>query len=85
VVLTLGIVPPAGLIKLMKQRKIPFISTDRDSYEVVSIINRMTIKTEPGDHQKIDLIQNLFEEHIDVEHIIESAGMPDETGELPFE
>jgi BioD-like phosphotransacetylase family protein len=85
VVLTLGLVPPAGLIKLMKQRKIPFISTDRDSYEVVSIINRMTIKTEPGDHQKIDLIQNLFEEHIDVEHIIESAGMPDETGELPFE
>ncbi len=84
VLLTLGLLPPSGLLKLMKQKKIPFIGTDRDSFEVVSAVNAMTVKTEPGDHQKIDLIQNLFEKHVDVEHIIEAASMPNEPQELPF-
>jgi BioD-like phosphotransacetylase family protein len=85
VVLTLGMLPSSGVIKLMKEKKVPFISTDRDSYEAATLINGMTVKTEPGDTEKIDIIRDLFEKHVDVEHIIDSAGMPNADQELPFQ
>lgn len=84
VVLTLGLVPQAGLLKLMQQKNIPFISTDRNSYEVASAINNMTVKTEPGDRDKIDLIEQLYEKHVDLDTIIRAASRPDESLELPL-
>jgi BioD-like phosphotransacetylase family protein len=71
VVLTHGLMPQPGLLKVMQSKNIPFISVKQDSYTVATRINDMTVKTEPGDSQKIELIQGLIETHVNVDRIIE--------------
>jgi BioD-like phosphotransacetylase family protein len=73
VVLTQGLKPQPGLVKIMQSKNIPFISVQEDSYTVATRIHQMTVKTEPGDRQKIDLIQNLIESHVDIARIIEGS------------
>ncbi|MDD5262218.1 MAG: AAA family ATPase [Methylacidiphilales bacterium] len=75
VVLTHGMLPQPGLVKIMQTRNIPFISVPHESYEVASKINRMTVKTEPGDGEKIGLIQQLIEESVNLDAIISAAKM----------
>jgi len=71
VVLTQGLLPQPGLLKVMQGKNIPFISVKHDSYTVATRINDMTVKTEPGDSHKIELIQGLIETHVNVGRIIE--------------
>lgn len=73
VVLTQGLMPQPGLLKVMQSKNIPFISVKQDSYTAATRIHEMTVKTEPGDKQKIELIQHLIEAHVDVGRIIEGA------------
>ncbi|MEM9400394.1 MAG: AAA family ATPase [Verrucomicrobiota bacterium] len=77
VVLTQGFLPQAGLLKIMKSRPVPFISVPYDSYTAASRINSMTVKTELGNQTKIHLIQEMFENNVDVEAIIQTAKMPE--------
>ena len=46
------------------------ITVKRDSYEVASIINKMTVKTEPQDLDKIPVIKEMVMENVDVSRII---------------
>ncbi|MDX6766940.1 MAG: AAA family ATPase [Candidatus Methylacidiphilales bacterium] len=71
VVLTQGLMPQSGLLKVMQGKNIPFICVKQDSYTAATMINSMTVKTEPGDSQKIGLIQDLINTHVSVERIIE--------------
>lgn len=73
VVLTQGLLPQTGLLKVMQSKAIPFISVKQDSYTAATRIHEMTVKTEPGDKQKIELIQHLIESHVDIPRIIEGA------------
>jgi len=84
-VLTDGLKPPQALLQLIQRKNIPFISVNMDSYEVVSKIHDMTVKTEPGDQTKIDIIQNLYEDAIDIDKIIDAAKPPLQTTELNFD
>jgi BioD-like phosphotransacetylase family protein len=65
--------PQTGLLKVMQSKAIPFISVKQDSYTAATRIHEMTVKTEPGDKQKIELIQHLIESHVDIPRIIEGA------------
>ena len=71
--LTQGFLPQPGLLKIMQTKNIPFISVKYDSYTVASRINGMTVKTEPGDEQKIKLIQSLIEKHVEVGKILAAS------------
>ena len=75
VVLTHGMLPQPGLLKIMQTRNIPFISVPHESYEVAGKINRMTVKTEPGDGEKIKLIQELIEGSVNIDAIVSAAKM----------
>jgi BioD-like phosphotransacetylase family protein len=77
VVLTQGLLPQPGLLKVMQSKAIPFISVKQDSYTAATRIHEMTVKTEPGDKQKIELIQHLIESHVDIPRIIEGARLAD--------
>lgn len=77
VVLTGGMLPSNGVMDLIRQRNIPFVRTANDVYSVASSINRMTVKTEIGDKDKITLIENLISRNVDVDRII-SLVVPDE-------
>ena len=70
-VLTDGILPHESVMELIKQRSIPFISTPADVSSATTTIARMTVKTEVGDRDKIDLIQKLIQEHVQVDRIVE--------------
>jgi BioD-like phosphotransacetylase family protein len=73
VVLTEGYLPQPGLLKIMKNKQVPFISVKHDSFAVASKISQMSVKTEPGDSEKIGLIQTLIESNVDIDRIIKSA------------
>jgi BioD-like phosphotransacetylase family protein len=73
VILTLEFPPDKALLELMRARSIPFMSTSLDSYTVASRINQMTIKTESGDKEKIDMIQQMISANVDVQRIIDEA------------
>jgi BioD-like phosphotransacetylase family protein len=71
VVLTDGILPHDAVMDLIRQRSIPFISTDADVSTAATKIARMTVKTEVGDLDKIGVIQTLIHEHVQVDRIVD--------------
>ncbi len=71
VVLTDGILPNNGVMDLIRQRSIPFISTQSDVSSATTAIARMTVKTEVGDSDKIELIQKLIQDHVQVDRIVD--------------
>ncbi|NJK90849.1 MAG: hypothetical protein HC904_02830 [Blastochloris sp.] len=73
VVLTQGYLPQPGLLKIMRNKQVPFISVKHDSFMVASQISQMSVKTEPGDTEKISLIQELIEANVNIERIIQMA------------
>ncbi|MEM6821386.1 MAG: AAA family ATPase [Verrucomicrobiota bacterium] len=73
VVLTLGFLPKDSLMEELKKLDIPILSVEMDAFQVASRINRMTVKTEPSDHDKIGIIQDLVDTHVDVSKIISEA------------
>ena len=77
VVLTQGFLPQPGLLKIMKERPIPFISIPYDSYTAASRINNMTVKTELGNEVKIRLIEDMVEQYVDLDKIVIAAERPD--------
>jgi BioD-like phosphotransacetylase family protein len=76
VVLTDGIVPGDSVMEMIRQHNIPFISTQFDVSAAATAIARMTVKTEVGDRDKIGVIQNLVQEHVQVDRIVELVQSP---------
>lgn len=77
VVLTDGILPPANVMQLIRERSIPFISTSADISSATTSIGHMTVKTEAGDREKIGVIQKLVQEHVLVDRIVDLVQTPD--------
>lgn len=70
VVLTGGMLPPDSTVDRIRKSNIPFMRTACDVYTVATSINRMTVKTEIGDKDKITLIENLISRNVDVDRIV---------------
>jgi BioD-like phosphotransacetylase family protein len=54
---------------LLHRSGVPAIASPLDSYSIASRINSMTIKTLPGDVEKIERIQSVVEKFVEVERI----------------
>ncbi|NDC80872.1 MAG: hypothetical protein EB090_06375 [Verrucomicrobia bacterium] len=75
IVLTDGLRPQSGLLRLMGERGLPVVAAAGDSYAVTAKIERMTVKTDPGDEEKIRVIQQVVSKHVDLKAIApRSAG-----------
>ena len=72
IILTRGIRPSPALLERIGKSRIPFISVSTDSYTVASQIHSMTVKTQPGDDDKIPLIKKIIQENIDLNQIIDA-------------
>jgi BioD-like phosphotransacetylase family protein len=70
-VLTGGLLPQDGVVDLIRAQTVPCITAHGDSFAVTAAINRMTVKTEVGDRGKIELIQSLVENHVNVDRIVQ--------------
>lgn len=71
IVVCLGMVPRQSLVDALVHVHLPIISSPLDTYSVASRIYSMTVKTLPGDHEKIDRIQSLIDTHVNVERLLE--------------
>lgn len=70
-VLAGDLTPSAPVLELLKNSDLPIISSRLDSYTVASSIYSMTVKTLPGDSEKIDKIQSLVETHVEIDRLME--------------
>jgi BioD-like phosphotransacetylase family protein len=69
-ILTNNIQPHPKLVELLAQTDIPVIAAKGESYTVTSTINRMTVKTQPQDTDKIPVIKNLITQNVDLPGLI---------------
>ncbi len=72
-VLAGGYLPHKRVMELIKLSDIPIIVSPLDSYTIARRINSMTVKTTPGDSEKIAKIQDLVEKHVRVDRILEKV------------
>ena len=66
--------PNSRVIEMLTAADIPAIASPLESYGVASSIHSMTVKTLPGDSEKIDAIQSLIERHVDIDRLMEKLG-----------
>lgn len=69
-VLSGDLVPSEPVMELLRNSEVPTIASPLDSYTVASSIYSMTVKTLPGDVEKIDRIQTLVESHVEVDRLL---------------
>ena len=72
IILTHNILPCSKLMIMIQKTKIPVISCSEDSYVVASRINKMTVKTQPGDSDKIPIIKDLVTKNVNIDVIFEA-------------
>lgn len=85
IVLTDDMYPSDRLLEMINESPLPVIGSNSDSYSIASRIHSMTVKTLPGDREKIDRIQNLVSENVNVARILEKIGMPPLPAETPVD
>jgi BioD-like phosphotransacetylase family protein len=66
IILTRNILPHPKLMEMIAKTKIPVVVCSEDSYIVASKIHNMTVKTQPGDADKIPVIKKLIMDNIDL-------------------
>ena len=72
IILTNDIEPHPKLRELLAQTDIPVMTAAGESYTVTSKINGMTVKTQPGDSDKIPVIKRLIQEHVGIENLLKA-------------
>lgn len=70
IILTRDIMPHPKIMELLAQTNIPVIAAAHDSYQVATIINKMTIKTQPEDADKIPVIKKMILEHVAIKDLV---------------
>lgn len=74
IVLSDGLRPHSRLLELLGETALPAIFSPMDSYTIAKSINSMTVKTLPGDTQKIDRIQDLISEYVNIPRLLQKIG-----------
>ena len=74
IILTNDIEPDRKLQTLLSQTSIPVLMAEGESYRVTSKINGMTVKTQPGDSDKIPVIKRLIHEHVNMPQLLNAIG-----------
>jgi BioD-like phosphotransacetylase family protein len=72
IVLTGNFRPNTSILKVIRTMPIPVMLASDDSYHVTSKVHDLTVKTRPGDAQKITLIRDLVAKNVDVKKILNS-------------
>jgi len=72
VILTNAIKPNDATLADIQSSEIPFILSNDTSYSVISRMNKMNIKTQPHDFDKISIIKEILKSNIDLNEIEEA-------------
>lgn len=71
IVLTGGVKPRRGVLRVIQRTSIPVMVSDEDTYRVASTLHDMMIKIKPNEHEKIHLVQQMYEKYFDVDRLLE--------------
>ncbi|MBV9657056.1 MAG: AAA family ATPase [Verrucomicrobia bacterium] len=63
--------PHPSILDMIHSSEIPFITSPHESFAVASRIHSMTVKTLPGDTEKISAIQTLVEQYVEIDRLLE--------------
>jgi BioD-like phosphotransacetylase family protein len=69
IILTRDVLPHPKLMEMLAKTTIPVVICSEESYKVASLVNNMTVKTQPDDDDKIAIIKNLLKKNIDMQAI----------------
>lgn len=72
IILTNNLRPHPRILEMLRHTAIPVVGTDAESFAVTTKINNMTVKTQPGDRDKIPVIENLVRENVDLPGLLAS-------------
>ncbi len=70
-VLSGDLLPQEPVRRLLMHSEVPTVTTKMDSYTAANTIHSMTVKTLPGDTERIARIQTLIDQHVDVERLLQ--------------
>jgi len=70
IVLSGDLFPHQSVLDLVRASDLPIIGSPLDSYAVANSIHTMTVKTLPGDAEKIDRIQVLIDKYVEVDRLL---------------
>ncbi len=73
-VLSGDLFPHQSVLDLLKASHLPVIGSPYDSYTVASRVHSMTVKTLPGENQKIGPIRRMIEQHVQIDQLLERLG-----------
>lgn len=71
IVLSGNLRPHDSIMELIRASNVPVIESPLESFAIASKINSMTVKTLPGDVEKIDKIQSLIEQYVEIDRLLE--------------
>jgi BioD-like phosphotransacetylase family protein len=69
-VLSGDLTPSQPVLALLGNSDVPTIASPLDSYSVANAIHSMTVKTLPGDEEKLELIQSLIDRHVEIDRLL---------------
>ena len=72
IILANAITPNDATLEDIQTSEIPFILSNDSSYSVISRMNKMNIKTQPHDLDKISIIKEILKSNIDLKEIEEA-------------
>jgi hypothetical protein len=75
-VLTGGYRPSARVIEAIQRADIFAFLVTEDTYAAASEVHDLLVKTHPADAEKIELIQTLVAEHLDIDRVLERFAEP---------
>jgi BioD-like phosphotransacetylase family protein len=71
IVLTGGVRPRRSVLRVIQRTNIPVVLAASDTYSVASTLHDMMVKIKPNEKYKIQLIQQMFRKHFNVERLME--------------
>ena len=72
IILTKAITINDATLEDIQSSEIPFVLSNDSSYSVISRMNKMNIKTQPHDVDKISIIKEILKSNIDLKEIEEA-------------
>jgi phosphate acetyltransferase len=74
IVLTGGIEPHPNVMELIKRTYIPVIMAQEDTFAIAARIEHLIVKIRPSDTEKIQSVETLVEQYVDVDRILSLMG-----------
>lgn len=74
ILFTGGMLPQAQTLDLLSRTHIPVLSVKSSTYETASRVNKLTVKIQVSDEEKIRLATEMVRDHVDLQRIWDDLG-----------